>query len=74
MPLFKDNTRRKIIGFGVVFYLIVGFYVSLKISRFWGWVVIGIGFADITISNYLMKRWGNGYTRSNLNTIKEFLK
>lgn len=56
MPLFKDSTRRKIIGFGVVFYLIIGFYVSLKISRSWGWVVIGIGFADIVISNYLMKR------------------
>ncbi|MFQ5887268.1 MAG: hypothetical protein ACE5HY_01060 [Candidatus Hydrothermarchaeales archaeon] len=65
MPLFKDSTRRKIIGFGVIFYLGVGVYVYFKISGFWGWIVLGIGFADITISNFLMKHWKNGYTRSN---------
>ncbi len=59
MPNFKENTRRKLIGFGIIFYLVAVTIVYFKISRFWSGIIMGIGFADIIISNFLMKRWKN---------------
>ncbi|MFQ6136007.1 MAG: hypothetical protein ACE5PM_02380 [Candidatus Hydrothermarchaeales archaeon] len=57
MPFTRESTRKKIIVVGTIVYLAAGLYVLYNISRFWGWIILGVGFADITISNFLMRRW-----------------